>query len=119
MKLPPHRRERYLRDPLPVRLGGIASNLARVVSCADHSQSQSIISSLLYESKFFIEWTGPTTPVEQAEQLVELQNGLVGWEHRLAQLADPATQQALIQFARDWSDRLLTMSGLLSATSAS
>ena len=113
MKLPPHRRERYLRDPLPIRLGGIAANLARIASCADHPQSQPVIASLLYESKFFIEWAAPTAPVEAATRLAELQLALVGWERRLALAADPAPRETLIKFAREWSDRILAMSGLL------
>ena len=30
--------ERYLRDPLPVRLGGLAANLARVESFSNHAE---------------------------------------------------------------------------------
>ncbi|MGH2522662.1 MAG: hypothetical protein ACRDH2_09195, partial [Anaerolineales bacterium] len=93
------------------------ANLARIVSCAEHPQSQPIVANLLYESKFFIEWAAPTAPIEQAAPLVELQISLVSWERHLAQIADPATRQALIHFAREWSERLLQMSGLLSEPS--
>lgn len=29
-------RERYLRDPLSIRLGGIAANMARIASFSEH-----------------------------------------------------------------------------------
>ena len=48
-------RERYLRDELPVRLGGLAANLARIKSFSDHPNHCDVIESLLNESKFFIE----------------------------------------------------------------
>ena len=41
------RRERYLRDALPVRLGGLAANLRRVSSFAQHAANREAIESLL------------------------------------------------------------------------
>ncbi len=119
MKPPPQRRERYLRDPLPIQLGGIAANLARIVSCAEHDQSQPILASLLLESKFFIEWAAPSAPIEKAIDLAELQIALASWERRLTRLSDLAARRALALFAREWSDRVLHMSGLLSETAPS
>ena len=56
-------RERYLRDSLPIRLGGLAANLARIKSFSDHPDHRDVIESLLDESKFFIEWTAPETEI--------------------------------------------------------
>ena len=117
MKDRPHRRERYLRDPLPIRLGGIAANLARVVSFAENPLSQPAVASMLYESKFFIEWAAPTAPIDIAVPLVELQLALVRWHNLWSKnSSDPAVRNSLIEFAREWSDRLLQMSGLLADT---
>jgi hypothetical protein len=114
MKLKPQRRERYLRDPLPIRLGGIAANLARVVSFAENPISHPAVTDLLYESKFFIEWAGPTAPLEVAAVLVELQIALAIWQNRWVKgYSDPTLRNALIEFAREWSNKLLEMSGLL------
>lgn len=116
MKLKPQRRERYLRDPLPIRLGGIAANLARVVSFAENPISHPAVTDLLYESKFFIEWAGPTAPLEVAAVLVELQIALAIWQSRwIKGYSDPTLRSALIEFAREWSNKLLEMSGLLEA----
>jgi hypothetical protein len=120
MKLPPHRRDRYLRDPLPIRLGGIAANLARVVSCAEMTEAQPLVASLLYESKFFIEWAAPSTPLELSMRLAELQLLIVGWERRLTQtLLDLPTREKFRETVRQWSNRLMEMSGLLEETSPS
>ena len=48
-------RERYLRDTLPLRLGGLAANLARIKSFSDHPDHYDVVENLLNESKFFIE----------------------------------------------------------------
>lgn len=50
-------RERYLRDNLSVRLGGLAANLSRINSFAAHDASREAVESMIDESKLFIEWT--------------------------------------------------------------
>lgn len=108
------RRQRYLRDPLPIRLGGIAANLARVASCAESQLNSRAVVDMIYESKFFIEWAAPTAPIETAATLVELQLALVQWQNTFSkQHSDPAVCSVLSKFAREWSERLLQMSGLL------
>lgn len=118
MKDHPHRRERFLRDPLPIRLGGIAANLARVASFAAGSPSVPVVDTMLYESKFFIEWAAPTAPIETAAALVELQIAIAVWQRRWSKgHANVDTRNSLIRFAREWSDRLLDLSGLLNEPS--
>ncbi|XZO03204.1 MAG: hypothetical protein ACM65L_05450 [Microcoleus sp.] len=48
-------KSRYLRDELPVRLGNLASNLARIKSRCQNAANSEIIEDLLEESKLFIE----------------------------------------------------------------
>ena len=48
-------KSRYLRDELPVRLGNLASNLARIKSRCQNTAHGEIIEDLLQESKLFIE----------------------------------------------------------------
>ena len=115
MKIPAHRRDRYLRDPLPTRVGGIAANLARVASFALSSSNPALVEGLLYESKHFIEWSAPTAPIETASILVELQLALAQWQSRwLKSNTDSTTRDSLRRFANYWLERLLEMSGLLS-----
>lgn len=60
--------KRYLRDELPIRLGGIAANLSRVKSFATHDANREAAASLLEESKFFIEWTAGEADINTAAE---------------------------------------------------
>ena len=50
-------RDRYLKDELPVRLGGLAANLARIGSFSKNTGNAEPVGDLVSESKWFIEWT--------------------------------------------------------------
>ncbi len=108
-------RRRYLRDPLPIRLGGLAANLARVKSFSTLGQNDALVNSLLDESKYFIEWTAAEAEWEVAAELVELQVQLAGWQRKWDVIwADPVQRMAVAEQAKRWSDRILDLSGLLS-----
>ena len=62
-------KERYLRDQLPIRLGNLAQNLARIKSAYQNAANGEIIESLLQESKLFIEWTSQDAEIEIAAEL--------------------------------------------------
>jgi len=107
-------RERYLRDELSIRLGGLAANLARVKSFSDHPDHRDIVESLLDESKFFIEWTALDADSELQADLVELQIQLACWQRSWADIwADPVRRVAVAEQAHAWSERLLEISGLV------
>jgi hypothetical protein len=107
-------RERYMKDGLPVRLGGLAANLARVGSFSDDPEHREVVAGLLEESKLFIEWTVPEADLQVQAQLVDLRCQLARWGlHWESVWADPAQRAAVAERARDWSHRLLELSGLL------
>ncbi|HDQ34825.1 MAG TPA: hypothetical protein ENN14_00740 [Chloroflexi bacterium] len=107
-------RERYLQDALPVRLGGLAANLSRIKSFAQHDAHQAAVASLLEESKFFIEWTAAEADVSTAAELVELQVQLALWAHAWDEIwHDTAQRQEVAQLSSRWSQRVLELSGLL------
>ena len=107
-------RRRYLRDSLPVRLGGLAANLARIKSFSDHSDHQDVVENLLEESKFFIEWTVPDVELEVQTDLVQLQLQLAQWQYRWKNIwVDPVQRAAVAKQAYEWSKRMLEKSGLL------
>ncbi|MEZ4863993.1 MAG: hypothetical protein R3C14_21925 [Caldilineaceae bacterium] len=109
-------RQRYLRDPVPVRLGGLAANLARVKSFSAHMENDTLVNSLLDESKHFIEWTAAEAEVDVAAELVDLQLQLVRWQRTWTNIwPDPVKRQEVADTAKRWSDRVLEMSGLLDA----
>jgi hypothetical protein len=106
-------RERYLRDALPVRLGGLAANLARIRSFSYHAANAGIVESLLDESKYFVEWTAAEAEVDTAAELVALQIQLAVWQRRWSDIwANPENRAALAEEARRWAERVLELSGL-------
>ncbi len=111
------RQIRFLRDPQPIRLGNIASNVSRIGSHLDDARLASIVMTFIRESKFFCEWAGieaAQDDIETAAVLAALQRQLVQWEHHFDVIcADPARRAEMARVAREWSDRLLQMSGLL------
>ena len=107
-------RERYLRDALPIRLGGLAANLARIKSFSDHPDHRVVVERLLDESKQFIEWTVPDVGLELQVELLELQLQVARWQRAWPTIwADPVRQAAVAEQAGAWSDRILKASGLL------
>jgi hypothetical protein len=106
--------KRYLRDGLPVRLGGIAANLSRVKSFAEHEANREAAASLLEESKFFIEWTAGEAGPSIAEELVQLQLQLSLWQRAWEEIwQDPENRREAALASGKWSQRVLEMSGLL------
>jgi hypothetical protein len=110
-------RNRYLRDSVPVRLGGLAANLARVRSFSDHPGHRDVVVRLLEESKWFIEWTAPDVPSEAQVLLVECQRQLARWQLVWARIwADPTQRAEMAEQAGRWSQRVLELSGLTQFT---
>ena len=106
--------ERYLRDTLPVRLGGLAANLSRIKSFAAHEASREAVESLIDESKYFIEWTAAEAEIEVSAELVALQIQLAQWQCQWTQIwSDPVRRHQVAEGASVWSKRVLEMSGLL------
>lgn len=107
-------RQRYLRDDLPVRLGGLAANLRRVKSAATRDENRTAVEGLLDESKHFIEWTAAEADSDKAAALVELQVQLAQWQYRWHDIwSDPVRRRELAEQAGRWSDRVLELSGLM------
>ena len=75
------KQSRYLQDPLPTRLGNLASNLAHISSFAKGAKNPNAVERLLDESRFFIEWVAVDTDLETTAELVEIQVQLSWWYH--------------------------------------
>ena len=107
-------KERYLRDPLPIRLGGIAANLARVKSFSKHLQHKKIVYNLLNESKFFIEWATKEADLETQVLLVEIQIQLARWQFNWNKIWNNEQKRNEIAIkAQDWSQQILKKAGLI------
>ena len=109
-------RERFLRDPLPRRLGGLAATLGRVSSSARESSDPEIVVRLLQEVKYLIEWTAAETEPEIAAELVSMQTLVNLWIHAWEKASQNKEERTLPSVqAKHWSDLAMDFSGLLKA----
>ena len=107
-------RERFLRDPLPRRLGGLAATLGRLSSSARKSTDPNIVSNLLDEAKHLIEWTAAEAEPETAAELVQIQTMITFWQRAWDEASQNPEQRLLLSVqAKDWSDKALDFSGLV------
>lgn len=114
MKNWPAVRERYMRDPLLVRLGGLAANLSRIKSFSAHDESRDTVASLIEESKMFIEWTAPQAEVNTAAFMVDVQIQLALWQLHWDKIwEDVDARKQLAEKSDAWSKQILEFSGLL------
>ena len=105
-------RQRFLREPLTVRLGSLAADLARITSFSDHPANAKAVASLLEEGKYFAEWIALAAPPETQALLAEIQHSVLQWErawHRGE--AVPAMRDEAARL----SDELLVVAGLAGA----
>jgi hypothetical protein len=106
-------RERFLRDPLPRRLGGLAATLGRISSSARRSTDPEIVSNLLDEAKHLIEWTAADTEPETAAELVQIQTMITLWQNAWNEAVQNPKQRILLSAqAKNWADRAVDFSGL-------
>ena len=107
-------RERFLRDPLPRRLGGLAATLGRISSSARNSTDPNHVVNLLDEAKHLIEWTAADTEPETAAALVQMQTMITLWQRAWTDASQNPQQRILLSVqAKDWSDKAVDFSGLI------
>lgn len=110
------RKERYMRDPLPVRLGNLASNLARIRSIATQPDLGEAARRVIRESKYFVEWAGKDADLQIQIELVELQRQLARWQFKWHEIwNDIESRTSLAEQAGVWSEKILDRSGLLNS----
>ena len=102
-------RQRFLRDPLPRRLGSLAADLARISSFAENPKNHQAVASLLEEGKYFAEWAAADAPVETQAVLADVQRALAVWERAWLRGTPPATMRAE---AESKPEALLALAGL-------
>lgn len=111
-------RDRFMRDPLPIRLGNLASSLAQIHSLSSHDGHRDGVARFVEESALYVEWTAPDATLELQILLLEIQRTLVQWKRQWTALWDDATRRGeAARKARAWSEQVLAASGLLEAQS--
>ena len=101
-------RERFDRDPVSVKWGGIASDLLRLSTMAHANRLDSdAFRSVLTETKLFTEWLAPQVRFEEQETILSLQRTLSG-------ISSPYPDPKDIEIkTHAWSDKVLDISGLV------
>jgi hypothetical protein len=113
-----HQQQRFQRDNVPTRLGNIASNLSHIKSFLDEPSNSELVVNIVEESKFLIEWTAPDMDIDQAAALVDIQRSLSRWQRYWNHIwADAESRNQVAQQAKQASELVLSMSGLLSSIS--
>ena len=107
-------KDRYQQDPLPVRLGNLASNLERIASVSKNPDNWKIVESIMEESKFFIEWNIEEANLNQLIFLAQIQRQLAFWQSICQQIFTNEIECSIIQdCTQRWSKELLVKVGLL------
>lgn len=106
-------RQRFLRDPIPARLGNLSATLGRISSNARNANDPAIVGDLLDEAKHLIEWTAADASIETAAELVEMQRMLALWQRAWPSAAQDRHQAILLSAqSKAWADKALDLSGL-------
>ena len=115
MRNPLKIRDRFMRDSVPVRIGGIAANLSRIRSFSQDLDSCETVRELIEETKCFIDWISPdpTMTSNASSALKELAEVLARWE--VTCRTGWSVDHNRITISRDageWAQRVLQVSGL-------
>ncbi len=109
---------RFQSDNTSIRLGHIASNLARIRTFCNTAYKEAV-ESVTDETLWLIEWTAAEIEPEYAEELVNIQVQLERWKLTFDSIwSDDQTRTEVAQQSSIWSGRVLDMSGLLSESIA-
>lgn len=103
-------RERYASLDWSQQMGNLASTLARISSRAASAQYDALVRDLLREAALFVEWSATKAPPEMLPDLASLQRECLAWQKIWPQ---DASRSLLSLYARNASDRLLRMAGLM------
>lgn len=105
---------RFQSENTSIRLGHIASNLARLRTFCNSAYKEAV-ESVTDETICFIEWTAAEIEPEYAEELVNIQVQLARWRLTFDSIwSDSSKQRQMSEQCNIWSGRVLDMSGLLS-----
>ena len=103
---------RYLKDPWPTRLAGLAADLSRVSSSARHATGSESVAQMLEESQYFIEWTAAELDPDVAGELVNIQVLIALWRRAWPETQHNPQQRTILSVqAKVWADQILGLAG--------
>jgi hypothetical protein len=107
-------KELHIRDPIPIRLGNLASSVKRLGYLVYSKKSGKTIYQLFRECWLFSVWTAPDVDFEVKIQLKALQDELENWQQDFHNTNVNEIWRAEINAAcEQWAARILELSGLL------
>ncbi|MGH9853894.1 MAG: hypothetical protein ACREBD_28965 [Blastocatellia bacterium] len=107
-------RERFLREPLPKKLGELASALASVKSFSDHPAHREVVETFLSEGAHYLDWSVAEVEPVFRNELAELKQLLMEWLKDWQTIwEDVEKRTAVAELAGIWSQKVLEKSGLL------
>lgn len=108
-----YEQEIFVQDSIPVRLGKLATNLARINQLFSDSTHEDVVKSLIRETMYFLEWIAPDIDIDNACELANLGRFLTRWLFNWEQAwNDTDAKNQIIQELGIWSDSVLQMSKL-------
>jgi hypothetical protein len=103
---------RYLKDPWPTRLAGLAADLGRVSSSARRATGSESVAQMLEESQYFIEWTAAELDLEMAAELVKIQVLIALWRRAWPEAQHNPQQRIILSAqAKVWAEQILGWAG--------
>ena len=109
-----NKKEQFLHNPIPVRLAGIAADLARTASLARSLDGTESVLALLDECQDYIEWTAAELAPDVAAELADIQRGIAAWRKTWQEEShNSAVRTVLTITAKKWSNQILGYSRLL------
>jgi len=106
-------KQHFVRDNVARRLGNLASTLHRLADFIEIRRPTDSVIALIDEAARFAEWTRDDVDPERAGLLDELLEDLVHWRTLIS--AEGSLSDASIEVegrARDWTNRIIDVSGL-------
>src|SRR5436305_294191 len=100
-------RERFMCDPVPVRLGNRGSTVARLATYSAQPVAGERVLRLLVEAEYFIDCTGPEADPAIQPELVRLQLELARWRRRWQAGLQPPMAAELAAESRAHSQQVL------------
>lgn len=108
--------ERFLRETAEMRLGHLASDLARIASFIEIETKEGTVKTVMEEAKFFAEWAARDAKPEIRMFLAEIQGFLAKKELELNSLSNNHEwKKEVSQYVRACSDGLLKKAGFIDA----
>jgi hypothetical protein len=104
----------HLRDPIPIRLGNLASSIKRLGYLIQSNKPDLAINQLFQECRLFAGWTAPHAGLETKAALEALQRDLEDWQSRFHAInGNDARRVEIASACEQWANRVLEISGLL------